>query len=213
MLYSTNRIFIESQPLVDGLLRQNLIAGAPRLTGDGFQLVTSLQFKLGVVLFHWGWGSEAEIKSRARFKETLELLPLAFPKLRQLEIILDSNLYLRTSHRPKDNMSDIEAVLLDPLLALSLKWKGLGHFEVAMPFNLMSEFRELMRTFLRGEYANGVRERYSSLQTLWYPLSSPAEEYGRPGTGFWMKEGGMGRFSWRHDGSVSDAHVLRCFGS
>ncbi len=79
VLYQTNTVFIESAPLIDGLLRQGIDPGAPILTGPGIQLVRTLHLKVEFMLFYPNPEKAAE--ERSRFAQALDLLPRAFPDL------------------------------------------------------------------------------------------------------------------------------------
>ncbi|KAK4153431.1 hypothetical protein C8A00DRAFT_33792 [Chaetomidium leptoderma] len=86
ILYSTNTITIENSILLLGLLQQNLVPGAPRLTGPGMQLMVSLEIHSSLIL----WNSRSqprEVEARALLAEQLDLLPRAFPNLRRLKWI------------------------------------------------------------------------------------------------------------------------------
>lgn len=142
-------------------------------------------------------------EDRALFAKNLELLPRAFPSLRQLHVILEEVLYESRCPCPSDNMDEIKAVLLEPLVAASVRL-ALQDFSVAIPSGLFSSIKSVANQ----PRTTGAIGRIKNINVwdmqLWYPFTDPQHERGRPGKGVWIKYGPETSFSWRPDGTVMD---------
>ena len=119
-MYQTNIVFVESAPLIDGLLRQGICPGAPRLTGRGVQLIRSLHLKLDFILFYER-DRAREARDRVRFRQDLDLLPRAFPNLQRLQLVFPGDMYLQCLPAPIKNVPELDAVVFAPLMDAKAK--------------------------------------------------------------------------------------------
>ncbi|KZL71571.1 hypothetical protein CI238_12140 [Colletotrichum incanum] len=195
ILFSTNTFFIESQPLIDALLRQGL-PESPRITGAGMQMLISLQMRWVFTLFGTIDGS-SEDSQRGRFIQNLDLLPRAFPKLSQLHLIFDGPLYNKRTN-PVSNLEEIETILLKPLEALSKKVSDT--LVAAMPTSLFDAFRRVAPPTPEEDKAIFKARGIWGLR-VWYPFMAMEEDRGKPGKGLWIKSGPENSLDWRRDGS------------
>jgi hypothetical protein len=185
-LYATNTIFIESDPLINGLLRQGLVPGAARLTGPGMQMITAIHVRWDLRLWY-GTCREYQAEQRLLFSENLKLMPRAFPRLRQLELIFPPDMYTPSIPKPEDNMAELETVLMRPLMTASAEIADLQELNVAVPHSVFLAFAGLVRdkdeeikAMLLANGVFGIK--------LWYPLTGPLEDRGRPGKGFFLRQ-------------------------
>ena len=204
-MYQTNIVFIESAPLIDGLLRQGLCPGAPRLTGREFQLIRSLHLKLDFHLFY-DRDRAREARDRTRFRQDLDLLPRAFPNLQCLQLIFHANMYLKFLPAPMNNVPELHAVVFAPLMEVKAKMR-LKEFSVALPYFVFTNLVELVPEWMTGEVINRHKkvDRWHGIQ-VWYPFDSPQPGQGQSGTGrripFKLGDPGTaGVYNWDRDGS------------
>ncbi|PKS08517.1 hypothetical protein jhhlp_004902 [Lomentospora prolificans] len=189
VLYSTDTFFVESEPLIDALLRQYIVPSAPILTGPDIRRVTLLDMKWNFTLFGSHDGSD-ETESRSRFRENLDLIPRAFPCLRRLHIALNGVMYVDREW-PGECLDKIRAVLLDPLLESSKQVRGLQDFNISVERCLFVAFcgmtynerenDESRKRLVKGEIAKNILD-----WKIWYPFEVEIEERGRTGEGYWI---------------------------
>ncbi|KAI9150003.1 HET-domain-containing protein [Paramyrothecium foliicola] len=158
ILYSTNTFYLESEPLVHNLFQQRL-PGSPSLIGPGIKFITSLEMRWEFVLFGTFNGTH-EDEQRVLFTERLESLSIMFPNLQGLYLMFGKNLYHDT-HAPQRSMTEVEEVLLQPLLTTRVRMK-LAELQVSVP---LSMFCYLHPTVL------APRPWCSGLTSVWYPSS------------------------------------------
>ncbi len=201
-MYQTNIVFIESAPLIDGLLRQGICSGAPRLTGPGVELIRSLHLKLDFQLFHEP-DRAREARDRARFRQDLDLLPRAFPHLQRLQLVFHADMYLQRLPAPMNNVPELDAVVFVPLMEFKAKM-GLKEFSVALPHFVFINLMELVPEWRTGEIINRRKKELGLFGIqVWYPFESMQDKQGQTGTGrgFPLKIGDYGRYIWDADGS------------
>ncbi len=203
-MYQTNIVFVESAPLINGLLRQGICQGAPRLTGPEFQLIRSLHLKLDFILFNER-DRAREARDRARYVQDLDLLPRAFPNLQRLQLVFDGDMYLQRLPAPIKNMPELDAVVFAPLMEVKAKM-GLKEFSVALPYLVFTNLAELVPEWMTGEVITRHKkeDRWHGIQ-LWYPFDIPQPRQGQSGTGrripFKLGASGTCWWCWKGDGS------------
>jgi len=181
---------VESQFLVDGLLRQSTIPGSPRLLSSAIHLVSDLRMTWELQLFNEERSIDVQIRDRARFRQKLELLPRTFPHLRQVTLLFTGEFYLRTIW-PKLITDEMKAEFFDPLVNMSSRLPNIAKTWVALPDGawLALTSRET-RLELRTEEEIYMENTWGSQGSqLWYPFTDETEDRGRPGKGLWLKCG------------------------
>ena len=188
--------------MIDGLLRQGICPGAPRLTGRGVQLIRSLHLKLDFRLFD-DIDRAREAKDRATYGQNLDLLPRAFPNLQRLQFVFHGDMYLQCLPAPMNNMPELDAVVFAPLMEVNAKM-GLKEFSVALPHAVFTNLMLLVPEWRTGEIIRRHKreDRFYGIQ-VWYPFDSTQGEQGQPGTErrIAFKLGNPGTCSWNADGS------------
>lgn len=190
-IFSKCFIVIGSQPLVEGMLRQERIQGAPRLLTPNIELIESLQMAWDLRLFCNNTWKTEETKQREMFSERISLLPHAFPKLKNLIIVLGGDTYCKSVLQPKDNRGELDKVIFEPLLEMRRKFSAMERFVVAIPSNIITQI---------DEYAKAERACQKSGMwqiQAWYPFRSNSGE----GQGYWIKYGLESTLSWYFDGT------------
>ena len=201
VLFTTNTIFLESQPLIQGLLQQGL-PDAPRLTGRGFELATSLEMRLELTLFGSHSGSRQD-EQRNRFREYLQRIPLAFPSLKRLYLAFEGELYHDPSLSPYQNRAQLDAVLLQPLLQLRQNL-GLDKSTISVPASVFEAIQCM---------APGRGRPDAAAFQIWYPLGpSDPEPTSHDGAGYWIRRGLDGTLAW-HSDDTSYANTARWSGA
>lgn len=206
VLYATNAIFMESHPLIEGILRQDLVPGAHRLMGPNLRLVTALHLR-------WDYGligsySGGVPSHRALLAENLELLPCAFPGLRELALLFGANLYKQRYPCPRANMAELEAALFGPLLRARVRMAAVKEFGVGIPYNVLWDLMRLSAA-TEDEVRAMSEERGGPGMHIWYPFSDAPEERGRPGRGFFIKGSGeTGYLLWTKHGQPLNPRSL-----
>ncbi len=191
--------------MIDGLLRQGICPGAPRLTGPGVQLIRSLHLKLDFILFYEADRAK-EAVDRARFRQYLDLLPRAFPNLQRLQLVFLGNMYNKPLPAPMNNVPELHAVVFAPLMEVKAKM-GLKEFSVTLPcfvfINLLALVPEWNEIAIRRKRVDGV---YGI--PLWYPFEGTQDEQRQTGRGIPVKPGDGGPFYWTRQGSYHQSAGL-----
>ena len=187
--------------MIDGLLRQGICPGAPRLTGPGVQLIRSLHLKLDFILFHEADRAEEEAVDRARFRQLLDLLPRAFPNLQRLQLVFPGNMYNKPLPAPMNNVPELHAVVFGPLMEVKAKkMVRLKEFSVTLPcpvfMNLLTFVPEWNEIATRRKKVDGVCG-----VPVWYPFEGTQDEQRQAGRGIPFKPGDVGPYFWTRRGS------------
>lgn len=195
-MYSTNTIYLQSEPIKTGFLRQYVIPGAPVFAGPYIHRIQSLALTWDFTLFGSYYGTH-EAEHRSRFAEHLKLLPRAFPKLTRLRLVLEDATYYRTVP-PDSSLEDLEAVILRPILLAGTKVRGLRDFIVFIEtaiFDVISRRADdegLLRRSHNSRWTTHVR----------YPFTTGSpDECAQPEVGYWIETGPESDLFWRPDGT------------
>lgn len=198
-LYSTNTIWIEREPMIQGMLRQGIVPGAPRLLSPSIALITSLEIRSQLVL--WRGSSKHDEKDRALFAEQLDLLSRAFPNLRRLKWIPCHAIHSEhglTTPVPSNQLNEVERLFLLPLLRASANLRQLRELIVplAIPifFGIVEHLEKSGRQSFAGRKIGDVRP--------WYPFTEQPGNPGPDGGGFWMEYSDHLRFECKWELSL-----------
>ncbi|KAH6631359.1 hypothetical protein F5144DRAFT_570785 [Chaetomium tenue] len=200
ILYTTNTIAINNGHFFNGLLRQSTIPTAPRIIGPGMRLVTSLQVRSQLILWHPA-DDAWMLKNRALLAEQLELLPRAFPNLRSLTWIPDDSTY-PCGFLPSRRLGELEEILLRPLLRLSATMPPLRKFVVPMPYPIF--FTLLLLERQRSEGRQDFRGQPVGEIRMWYPLAVSPGTLAPDGGGFWLVYPGYGNGKLKYDPKMAE---------
>jgi hypothetical protein len=202
VLYATNTISIESQPLIQGLMRQSVVPGPPRVTGQGMQLVTSLQLTSTLVLWHY-YMRWRQVEDRALFVEQLDLLPQAFPHLQRLEWIFRGDVY-SGRYGPfmilTEEFAEAEELILRPMLQACAKMSALQELTVGLPENLFWAAMVVERRKL-GSCQDFIGQQLGKIR-MWYPFTERPGGTGAERVGCWLAYGEDEDREWRFDGTA-----------
>jgi hypothetical protein len=184
------------------MMRQSLVPGAPRVTGPGMQLVTSLQLTSTLVLWHYDmpW---RQVEDRALFAEQLDLLPRAFPHLQRLDWIFRKDVY-SGRYGPfviqTEEFAEAEEVILSPLLRACAEMSALQELTVGLPENLFWAARAVERGRF-GPRKDYIGEQLGKIR-MWYPFAERPAERAGDGGGCWLAYGEDEDRERRFDGTA-----------
>ncbi|CAI4213497.1 unnamed protein product [Parascedosporium putredinis] len=173
VLYSTCRLFVKGQPLIDGLLQQYILPDAPRLTGPSFLRLTSLVLCWSLVLFgNAPMARQDEGSQHPRFLRNLELLPRAFPYLTRLHLAFENLSFSGGQFAPisDEPLSEVSTDFLDPIRSVGERIEGLSglNFSAFIPHDTYT-------IILSGPLPDGAWSEDSFSvpgrpTCIWYPL-------------------------------------------
>jgi hypothetical protein len=208
VLYTTNTIAFKDEHLIDGLLRQSTIPGAPRLTGQGMRLVTALQLRSSLILWRSPFYPDDGLiaKHRALLAEQLELLPRAFPNLWSLTWLPSQCVYDHGDYFPPGQLDEVEELLLEPLLRFSTMMPTLRKFLVPIPNHLF--FTVMLLEQKRPEGRQDFLGQPLGEIRMWYPFTVSPGTLGPDGGGFWLVFGGDRNREWAYDGTVYGGKIV-----
>lgn len=194
MLYSTNTFILNTHRLLHAVVAQ-IVPGTPRVISPMIHHVASLELFASFRLFeHYSITQENptvdELSERQRFRNFIDLFPIAFPNLTRLHIHFENGIFygfagIGVLHK----FDDLKTELLEPLRLLAGKLPLLRHFSSAMEFPIFDKLlntddgmsEEKYKIMLARDGLYGAR--------VWYPSDALEEERGRPGLGFWVMKG------------------------
>ncbi|SPO06989.1 uncharacterized protein DNG_09683 [Cephalotrichum gorgonifer] len=168
VIYSTNALYLEALPLIDGLLRQSALPGSPRVSGLDTRHLTSLVMIWDFVLF--GSFYPSTVLDRRHFAERLDLIPRALPKLTRLQVLMGSDIYVEDSS-PANNMEEVEKVLLRPFLEARTKMEHVAEFIVTIPAGVFLAMMSIPGTHVLGQDVPGKKRKGIGALHIRYPFT------------------------------------------
>lgn len=189
-LYSTNTILIERDAIMQGMLRQSLVRGAPRLLSPSIALITTLNVRSQLVLWRYpesSKDSQRDKEDRALFAEQLELLPRSFPNLKRLRWVPCGTLYNKDGPRtpvPGNEFDEVQSLFLRPLLRASARLPQLRELLVPVAdtifYGIINHLdRSKRQSFRIGQRLGDIR--------IWYPFTEQPGTPGPDGGGYWIE--------------------------
>lgn len=137
VLYSTNTFVVESQPLLDALLRQHENLHRCLLVPERLNMIRSLELKWNFVLF--AIDTTVQERDRTTFETYMRLLPRAFPNQTRLYITFGWELYRRI-REPEECLDEIDSVFLETIAGM-VRRSTLQNCTIEVPFNLFMALR------------------------------------------------------------------------